>query len=436
MRLLYLTAGAADMYCGSCLRDNALAAALTARKHDVVLMPVYTPTTTDEPNVSSSRVFFGGISVYLQQHFALFRHSPAFLDRLWDSTPMLKLASKRQIKIDPTFLGEMTVSMLRGADGHQKKEVAKLQTYLAHEPRFDIVTIPFTLLIGLARPLRETLDAPIACTLQGEDLFLDNLSEPYRAQAMALIRQQIKDVDLFVAVSDYYAEYMATYLGIPRQRIRVVPIGINLDGHAPVPVRREAPYTVGFFGRIAPEKGLHVLIDAYRRLRARPGAPDTRLVAGGYLLAEHREYLAGIEQQMAEWGLADHFHYAGAPDRAGKIALLQSMDVMSMPATYVEPKGFTLLEAMANGVPVVEPRHGAFIEIVERTGGGVLVPPGDPDALAEALFTLLTDRDRAAALARAGAAGVREHYSVDRMTEAAEAAYGDLVRGHRSGVAS
>ena len=125
MRLLYLTAGAADMYCGSCLRDNALAAALTARKHDVVLMPVYTPTTTDEPNVSSSRVFFGGISVYLQQHFALFRHSPAFLDRLWDSVPLLKLASKRQIKIDPTFLGEMTVSMLRGADGHQKKEVEK-----------------------------------------------------------------------------------------------------------------------------------------------------------------------------------------------------------------------------------------------------------------------------------------------------------------------
>ena len=385
MRLLYLTAGAAEMYCGSCLRDNALASALLARKHDVVLMPIYTPTTTDEPNVSSSRVFFGGISVYLQQHLALFRHSPAFLDKLWDSTAVLKLASKRQIKVDPTFLGEMTVSMLRGTDGHQKKEIAKLQSYLAHEPKFDAVTIPFTLLIGLAKPLRETLKAPIACTLQGEDLFLDSLAEPYRSQSIDLIRRQIKDVDLFVAVSDYYAKYMTHYLGIPRERVRMVPLGINLDGHAPVPVRRTPPYTIGFFGRIAPEKGLHVLIDAYRRLRARPGAPATRLLAGGYLLNEHRDYLAGIEKQMAGWGLADQFTYAGAPDRAGKIALLQQMDVMSMPATYVEPKGFTLLEAMANGVPVVEPRHGAFVEIVERTGGGVLVPPGDVDALAAAL---------------------------------------------------
>ena len=97
MRLLYLTAGAAEMYCGSCLRDNALATALLARGHDVVLAPVYTPTTTDERNVSGSKVFFGGVSVFLQQHVPLFRHTPAILDRVWDSSAVLKLASKRQI---------------------------------------------------------------------------------------------------------------------------------------------------------------------------------------------------------------------------------------------------------------------------------------------------------------------------------------------------
>ena len=130
MRLLYLTAGAAEMYCGSCLRDNALAAALLARGHDVVLAPVYTPTTTDERNVSSPRVLFGGVSVYLEQHVPLFRHTPAFLDRLWDSTPVLKLASKRQIKVDPSVLGEMTVSMLKGVDGFQRKEIDKMLRWL------------------------------------------------------------------------------------------------------------------------------------------------------------------------------------------------------------------------------------------------------------------------------------------------------------------
>jgi glycosyltransferase involved in cell wall biosynthesis len=102
------------------------------------------------------------------------------------------------------------------------------------------------------------------------------------------------------------------------------------------------------------------------------------------------------------------------------------MDVMSMPATYAEPKGLSLLESMANGVPVVQPRRGAFPEIVERTGGGVLVPPDDPDALANALLALLVDRDRAAALADAGAKGVRQHYSVDWMADAAEAVYANL----------
>jgi glycosyltransferase involved in cell wall biosynthesis len=423
MRLLYLTAGAAEMYCGSCLRDNALAAALMARGHDVVLAPVYTPTTTDEKNVSGPHVLFGGISVYLEQHVPIFRSTPAFLDRLWDSNPVLKLASKRQIKVDPHVLGGMTVSMLKGVDGHQHKEVDKMLRWLRREPRFDVVNLPFSLLIGLAKPLREALGVPIACTLQGEDLFLENLLEPYKSEALDLIRRAIPDVDLFLAVSDYYRDFMAGYLGIPPAKLRTVPLGINLAGHRPSPLRTKPPYTVGYFARVAPEKGLLQLAGAYRRLRTRPGVPETRLVAGGYLLDEHREYLDDVRRQMREWGLGSHFHYAGAPDRDGKIALLQSFDVLSVPAIYHEPKGFSLLEAMANGVPVVQPAHGAFTELVERTGGGILVPPDDPDALADALLDLLVDRTKAQALGAAGAEAVRRRFAVEHMAAAAETAY-------------
>jgi glycosyltransferase involved in cell wall biosynthesis len=426
MRLLHLTAGAAEMYCGSCLRDNALAAALRRRGHDIVLMPVYTPTTTDEENVSAPHVFFGGVSVFLEQHVPLFRHTPAIVDRLWDSNAVLKLASRRQIKVNPAALGSMTVSMLKGMDGHQRKEVEKMRRWLAHEPRFDAVSLPFTLLIGLARPLREALRVPVACTLQGEDLFLEHLPEPWRTESLELIRHAVADVDVFISVSDAYVDFMAGYLGIPKQKIAVVPIGISLDGHQPKPTRTAPPFTVGFFGRIAPEKGLHVLADAYRRLRSRPNVPPTRLLAGGYMLNEHQPYFDGITRQMQEWGLAGEFRYAGAPDRAGKIALFRDMDVMSMPATYDEPKGFTLIEAMANGVPVVQPDRGAFREIVQRTGGGLLVTRDDPDALADGLLALLTDRTRAAELARAGADGVRRHYSVETMAAAAERVYGGL----------
>ena len=415
------------MYCGSCLRDNALASALLDRGHDVLLTPVYTPTTTDERNVSAPKVLFGGVSVYLQQHVPIFRHTPALLDRLWDSTPVLKMASKRQIKVDPTVLGEMTVSMLRGLEGFQRKEIMKMLSWLESEPRFDVVNLPFALLISLARPLRDALKAPIACTLQGEDLFLDSLQEPWKSQSLDLIRKAVGDVDLFIAVSDYYADFMTRYLGIDRQRIRTVPLGITLDGHEVQPARRSPPYTIGYFARVAPEKGLHVLADAYHRLRSKPNAPPTRLLAAGYLLNEHRDYLSSVEQRLRDWGLAAEFTYAGAPDRAGKIALLRQMDVFSVPAVYAEPKGLSLLEAMANGVPIVQPRRGAFTEIVQRTGGGTLVVPDEPEALADALLALLIHRDRASTLGRAGADGVKRQYSVAHMAESAEKVYGEML---------
>src|SRR5258706_8050900 len=179
MKIVHITAGAASMYCGSCLRDNALAAELLSRGHDVTLVPIYTPTLTDEDNVSQDRVFFGGISVYLEQHSALFRHTPWLVDRLWDSSLALKLAARSSIPVNPRLLGEMTVSMLKGEAGFQRKEMLKLVSWLKSETPPDLVTLPNALLIGLAGPIRKALDRPISCTLQGEDLFLAGLEQPY-----------------------------------------------------------------------------------------------------------------------------------------------------------------------------------------------------------------------------------------------------------------
>jgi glycosyltransferase involved in cell wall biosynthesis len=422
------------MYCGSCLRDNALATTLLARGHDVVLAPVYTPTLTDERNVSSGKVFFGGISVYLEQHVPLFRHTPWMLDRIWDWGPMLKFASKRQIKVDPALLGGMTVSMLQGAEGHQAKEVDKLLHWLKHEPRFDAISLPFTLLIGLAKPLRDALGVPIVCTLQGEDLFLENLHEPWKTQALDLIRRQVGDVDLFLPVSEYYKAFMSGYLGIPTQKMRVVPLGISLGGYETHRTSgtdgtdgTSGPKTVGFFGRIAPEKGLHVLVEAYHLLKQKTSMP-LRLVAGGYLGPEHKDYFEQVQARVRELGLESEFTYAGSVDRDHKQALLRSFDVMSMPATYDEPKGLTLLESMASGVPVVQPSRGSFTGMVEKTGGGILVTPDDPEALAQGLLQVLSGPSLAAALSQRGALGVRAHYSVDAMADAAEAAYATVKR--------
>jgi glycosyltransferase involved in cell wall biosynthesis len=427
VRILSFTGGAGAMYCGSCLRDNALAAELLARGHDVVLTPVYTPTRTDERNVSQRHIFLGGISVYLEQYSPIFRYTPRLLDRLWDAEWVIRMASRRQIKVDPKSLGELTVSMLRGEQGFQRKEIAKLLDWLRTESKFDVVNLPYALLLGLAEPLRRELKAPICCTLQGEDLFLDGLGAPFRQQSLDLIRAATKHVDAFLPVSEYYRDYMPGYLGIPREKMRLVPLGINLDGYSPRRSGPREPFTIGYLARIAPEKGLHALIEAYRRLRTRPNIGQSRLLAAGYLAPEHQGYLDDINRRMREWGLDREFEYRGELDRAGKIEFLRGLDVFSVPATYEEPKGIFLLEAMASGVPVVQPRRGAFREVVERTGGGVIVAADDHDALADGLLGLWQDPARAAALGAAGAAGVREHYTVGRMAEAAEAVYSELA---------
>ncbi|HEX8456780.1 MAG TPA: glycosyltransferase family 4 protein [Pyrinomonadaceae bacterium] len=433
MKILYLTAGAANMYCGSCLRDNALATELIAEGHDVMLLPVYTPTLTDEPNVSrSDKILFGGISVYLQQHASLFRKTPWLVDKLWDSTAALKLAARRSIAVNPKLLGELTISMLQGETGRQRKEFDKMAHWLSEQETPDVVTLPNSLLLGLARTIKETLARPVVCTLQGEDLFLDGLEESYRERALELIRAGVQYVDCFVAVSEFYAGFMSDLLHIPASKMRVVPLGINLedygepdDAMATAASRRtgEDVFTVGYFARVAPEKGLHVLCEAYKLLRERADVRHARLEAAGYLAPEHEPYLRDIERRMTEGGLGAEFNYRGAPGRAAKLAFLRGLDVFSMPATYDEPKGISLLEAMACGVPVVQPRRGACTEIVERTGGGLLVRPDDPQSLADALYELWKNPERAAALGRDGARGVRTHYSVRRMAARALEVY-------------
>ncbi len=415
MRVLSFTAGAANMICGSCLRDNALAKELMRLGHEVVLMPIYTPTLTDETNVSEGEVLFSGINVWLQQNVPLFRRTPRFLDRVFESPSLLRWAAQRQIKTDPHFLGAMTVSMLDGEAGVLRKEFLKLGEWLSAEPEFDIINIPFTLLIAFAKTIKGIRNAPVICTLQGEDLFLDGLDEPYRTQALDRIADHSRYVDAFVAVSDYYAHYMVEYLRIPEEKVHAAPLGISLEGHSAARTSHGNTFHIGYLARIAPEKGLHVLADAYHRLRQRPGLPPSKLLVAGWLGEESRGYLAGIERQMREWGLGDQFEYRGVLTREEKIEFLHSLDVLSVPTVYPDPKGTFVLEAMANSIPVVQPRCGAFPEIIETTGGGLLVEPNDPESLAEGLLSLWEDPDLALELGHRGYDGLREHYTAAHM---------------------
>lgn len=433
MRILSITAGAAGMYCGSCARDNALARALMDEGHDVTLVPVYTPTRTDETNVSQKRVLFGGISVYLEQYVPLFRKTPQFLDRLWDSGWVIRHLAGRAVSNDPKMLGELTLSMLEGRDGPLHKEFVKLEGWLRHLPRPDVVNLPNSLLIALARPLADMLGCPVCCTLQGEELFIDGLKEPWRARALEAIRRQVSEVDRFIGVSEYCRRFMSGYLEIPEAKISVVPLGIHLSGYRQRPPQEASePFRLGYFARMTPEKGFHLLADAYVRLGGRVGNRPVELHAAGYTSPDHTDYLNSVRQRLDAAGLGGGFVYHGVLDREEKLRFLSSLSALSVPATYDEPKGMFLLEAMASGVPVVQPRRGAFTEIVERTGGGLLVAPDDADALAHGIRTLVLNPGEATALGTRAFAGCHAHYGVEHAAARQVEVFENLLTGSKT----
>ncbi len=432
MKIAYLSAGAAGRFCGTCLHDNTLAAALGKLGVEILLIPTYTPLRTDEESVSLPRVFFGGVNVFLQQKSALFRHTPWFFDSLLDSPRLLDWLSRRSAGMEVAKLGELTVSTLEGRQGRQRKEIDKLLAWLKRDVQPQIVHVSNVLLAGIVPALRDSLGVPVVCNLSGEDIFLEQLTEPHYSRARSLLKERARDVDRFVALNNYFADFMADYLEVDRNNIDVIPHGLNLEGHGMRPPRDGAAsseFVVGYFGRIAVEKGPHLLAEAFCLLAKRSELPPLRLKMAGYMSSSDRPYFEQVDARIKSAGLADRFEFAGELDRAGKIAFLQSLDVISVPTIYHESKGISVLEALANGVPAVLPRHGVFPEMIEATGGGLLCEPLNPQALADAIARLATDRPLAAEYGRRGYEAIRKLHTAEQMAQRHVELYRQVTAG-------
>jgi glycosyltransferase involved in cell wall biosynthesis len=423
MKIAYIAAGAADMICGTCLHDNALAGALLRRGHDVSLIPTYTPLKTDGADVSIDQVFFGALNVYLQQKMGAFRHTPAVFDRWLDSPGLIRRVAKLGASTDPTELGDLTWSVLKGEEGFQAKELARLVAFLRDDFRPEIVHLTNSMFAGFARSLKSELGVPVVCSLQGEDLFLGQLREPWKTRTLEALRERAQDIDAFLSHSEWYAGEMAELMAVDRSRVHVVPLGISLtDFDGPVEKHpSEGPVTIGYLARVCPEKGLHLLVEAVRLLEADPAYKGKiRLRAAGWLGARDRAYFEELSGDV---------EYVGEVDREGKSRFLRSLDILSVPTTYKEPKGLFVLEALAHGVPVVQPRHGAFPEVLSATGGGLLVDPGSPEDLARGLARLIDDPALRTELGRAGRDAVHHRFTAAVEAEKVLAIYQGLLTG-------
>ena len=429
MRIASITAGAGGMFCGSCMKDNALAVALQALGHDCLLIPCYTPLRLDEPSAARSPIFLGGLTMYLQQQYGWFRHIPRFLSRWLASPWLLRKISGSAVKINASQLAPMTISTLRGMEGNQRSEIASLVDWLVNDYHPDVILLTNVLLSGIIPELKRQVGVPIVTTLQGDDIFLEELPEADRQQAIQLIRQNCEHVTGHIATCNYYADFMARYLGLARETIHVVYPGIDINGFESITTSKSPePLTIGYLARIAPEKGFHELVNALNLLNAMTDLPPWKFHAAGYCAAYRQDYLEECRQTAQKSGWGDRFHYQGEPDRAGKIAFLQQLDIFSVPTTYQEPKGLYLLEAWAAGLSVVQPAHGSFPELIAATQGGLTVPPGDTPALAQAIAGLLKDTARRKQLGESGRVAVLNQFTSRHMAENTAALLERLIR--------
>ncbi len=414
MRLLQLTAGTGSFFCGTCLRDAALVQALRALGHDALLAPLYLPLVLED-GIDARTVHMGGINAYLAQATRL--PLPRFVQDWLDSPRLLAWAARRGEMTQAHKLGAMTVSMLRGAEGEQAHEIEKLLAWLTTLEKPEAVLLSNALLLGLARPLGAALGVPVLCTLQGEAPFLDALPEPHRSEAWRLASAHAREVASFQAVSRYTADLMSARLGLARERVQVVPNGLDARPYAP-PAHFEGPPTLGYLARLSRDKGLDLLVEAFVRLKRRAEHGQLRLLAAGATLATDRAPLAALRARLRAAGLEDAAEFHSNVTFEQKLDVLRRSTVFSVPATYGESFGLYLLEAWAMGLPVVQPAHAAFPELLEATQGGLLVKPDDPGALADGLHALLTDRARARRLGEAGRRAVLERFGSEAMARA------------------
>jgi glycosyltransferase involved in cell wall biosynthesis len=415
MNIVQLTPGAGGMYCGNCFRDNALVAEWRKMGHNAVMAPLYLPMTLDEEDqTKGTPVFFAGTNVYLSQIFPLFGKAPDWL-RSWLASPgLLKWAGDRAAKTRADQLGDLTLSMIQGELGNQARDLEELIAWLKSDQKPDVVCLSNALLVGMARRIRNDVRAPVVVELQGEDTFLDSLPESHRAKCWEALRERAAEVDLFIAPSHYFAELMTKRLDLRPERVRVVYNGIRLDGYEPAPANLN-PSVLGYFARMCKEKGLDTLVAAYIHIRKNKLVPNLRLRIGGAMGPSDEPFVAKLNEDLGANGLLGDVVFHPNVDKAGKQAFMKSLSVFSVPALYGEAFGLYLIEAWASGVPVVQPRHAAFPELVRASGGGVICEPGDPVALAQAIADVLTTPGKRQQLSEAALNASRTIFNVSAM---------------------
>jgi glycosyltransferase involved in cell wall biosynthesis len=427
MKIAYLVPGTGGaFYCGNCHRDRMF---VTVMKNnpgtEVTAIPLYLlPNRDNFGDDFEQEVFFGAISLYIKERVPALRNMPTFIEKMLDSTPLLKFAARQAGSTTPEGLEKTTIGMITGDSPFLFRESEKLLEHLSLHGKPDIIHLSNALLTGLAYHIRKLTDIPVICSLQNEDDWINEMEEPYRSEAWRLIGKSSEVIERYVSSSAYYRDFIAERTGIDRAKIEVIhPVA---EPEFRVPQRRpgEKP-AIGFFSRLSVANGLDKTINAFIYLKKKH--PDLQLhLSGGYTASDRtfvKEQIARVRAAGFEAGLHLHNHFTGKE----KEEFFRSIDLLSVPVRKADAWGQYLIESISCGVPVVQPATGAFPEIVSLTGGGVIYNDDTTEGQAFAITRLLNDNYERVQLREAGLNSLHGDLSPAKMKERIREVYQSVL---------
>jgi glycosyltransferase involved in cell wall biosynthesis len=426
MKIINIVPGfGGTFYCGNCLRDSAFVKSLNKAGHDAITLPIYLPLSVDNrQDTSEVPVFYGAVNLYLKQRFPFLRKMPVWLKNVFNSNWILRYAAKKAGSTRATGLEDMTISMLQGDEGYQKEELEQLVNFIAHE-KPDVVHLSNALLLGLAHKIKRELNIKVICTLQDEDVWVDVMTEDYAKHVWNIMAEKARDIDAFVTVSKYFADLMQEKMNIPIQKLHVVPIGVEPELYLKNTPNTDTP-CIGYLSRRNKENGFEQMIDAFLELKQRKGFENAQLKVTGGKTSDDRHFIKKQIRKLEQNNVLRDVTFMEDFKQENLKDFFQGLTVLSVPVLKGEAFGMYLLESLASGIPFVQPEIGAFPEIVENTGGGVIYHPNNPQSLADKLEEVLSDKESLLNMSDSGRTAIENTYNTHVLTEKMIRIYSNL----------
>jgi glycosyltransferase involved in cell wall biosynthesis len=403
MRIVNIVPGfGGTFYCGNCLRDSAYVNSLRESGHDAVTLPMYLPLTTKGDMTNDEvPVFYGAVNIYLKQQFPLFRHMPRWMESFFDSKPLLNFAARKSGSTRAHGLEQLTESMLLGQQGHQNHELDRLVDFLKNHVKPDIVHFSNALLLGMASHIKEEANVKVVCSLQDEDVWVDAMERSWQSRIWELMAEKSRDVDAFIAVSNYFASVMQDKMHIPAEKMNVIHIGINPEAYTYAPPAGSPP-AIGYLSRICEENGFEILVDAFILLKRDPRFSKLKLIVTGGMTGDDHPFLNKQLKKLASGNIINDVDIRKDFSTMALHGFFRELTVLSVPVLKGEAFGLYQIESLASGVPLVQPGVGAFPEIIQATGGGMVYQPNTSEMLASVLAEVLADPARLMQMSQAG----------------------------------